>query len=49
MLAACSAEGDEDVVGGVEALGDRDGADGLGHALVGEFDEALEEGRELNE
>jgi hypothetical protein len=47
VLASRAAECDEDVVGWVVPLGDGDGADGLGHALVGEVDEAFEERWEI--
>ena len=42
VLGPCSPEGHEDVVGGVVPLPDRDAADGVGHALVGQLHEALQ-------
>ena len=44
MLAARPAEGEQGVVGGVVAPAQRDGADRVGHPLVGDLQEALEQG-----
>jgi len=44
VLAAGAAERDQAVVGGVDALAHRDVPDRLGHALVGDAQQALEDG-----
>src|SRR5262245_34667091 len=43
VLRAGGAEGDEDVLAGVVALGERDAADRRGHVGIGDADEALGE------